>query len=256
MTKIQVISDLHLDLGGWFPRRQDTVGDVVVVAGDVSWVPERFADALWEIQAPVVAVLGNHEHYGKCIESALERYQASVEPLGRVQLLEKGRAVIGGVRFLGATLWGGYGSDRDCERARMEQGCFRNSLLVRKGHPIGPETIHARHCDAVTWLEAELGIPHSGPTVVVTHFPPTRTGCPADCKDLPGLAGDLESLILRHQPALWVHGHLHNSCDYSLGRTRVICNPAGCAKWRNPAFNPRLCVSPNALVGLPYVAAG
>jgi Icc-related predicted phosphoesterase len=40
-------------------------------------------------------------------------------------------------------------------------------------------------------------------------------------------ASNLEDLILRHQPELWVHGHIHHVRDYPIGDTRVVCNPRG-----------------------------
>jgi len=29
------------------------------------------------------------------------------------------------------------------------------------------------------------------------------------------------------QPKLWIHGHSHDRCDYTLGKTRVVANPLG-----------------------------
>ncbi len=43
----------------------------------------------------------------------------------------------------------------------------------------------------------------------------------------PAFNSDLEPLILRHQPELWVHGHTHWSVDYAVGRTRVYSNQRG-----------------------------
>ena len=38
--------------------------------------------------------------------------------------------------------------------------------------------------------------------------------------------------MVRHfveQADLWLHGHVHDSFDYRVGRCRVICNPRGYA---------------------------
>jgi hypothetical protein len=40
---------------------------------------------------------------------------------------------------------------------------------------------------------------------------------------------------------LFIHGHVHNSADYQVGCTRVICNPHGYGN-ENPAFDPALIV--------------
>jgi len=59
----------------------------------------------------------------------------------------------------------------------------------------------------------------------------------------PAYASRLENLICAHEPALWVHGHLHDSVDYQLCETRVVCNPRGyLGHALNPNFNPSFVV--------------
>ena len=44
---------------------------------------------------------------------------------------------------------------------------------------------------------------------------------------------------------LWVHGHTHDSFDYEVNGTRVLCNPRGYAKDgrnENARFDVNLCV--------------
>ena len=49
----------------------------------------------------------------------------------------------------------------------------------------------------------------------------------------------MDDYILEHQPHLWIHGHTHESFDYELGNTRMVCNPRGCASTEeNKAFRP------------------
>ena len=44
-------------------------------------------------------------------------------------------------------------------------------------------------------------------------------------------------------PALWIHGHMHQSYDYTEYDTRVICNPRGYAPSEpNPDFDQTLIV--------------
>ena len=47
----------------------------------------------------------------------------------------------------------------------------------------------------------------------------------------------MEEIIEQYQPALWVHGHIHHSWDYQIGRTRIIANPRGYVDGPNPAFD-------------------
>jgi hypothetical protein len=34
---------------------------------------------------------------------------------------------------------------------------------------------------------------------------------------------------------LWTHGHMHNTSDYLMGDTRVVCNPRGYDKYEQRA---------------------
>lgn len=54
---------------------------------------------------------------------------------------------------------------------------------------------------------------------------------------------DVEPLVAAAQPKLWIHGHTHESVDYRVGRTRVVCNPHGYAGHAvNARFDPRFTV--------------
>lgn len=48
-----------------------------------------------------------------------------------------------------------------------------------------------------------------------------------DSPHSPAYCSDLRSMIESAEPDLWVHGHVHRSADYHIGRTSVICNPCG-----------------------------
>ena len=57
----------------------------------------------------------------------------------------------------------------------------------------------------------------------------------------PAFASDLSRLIEDRGPDLWVHGHVHDSLDYEVGDTRIVCNPRGYGT-ENPAFDPSLVI--------------
>ena len=81
--------------------------------------------------------------------------------------------------------------------------------------------------------------------MVITHHSPTpRSIAPRFRGSVlnPAFASDLEPLITRYQPALWIHGHMHNSVDVALGATRVLANPGGYDAAENPRYDPVLCV--------------
>jgi Icc-related predicted phosphoesterase len=77
--------------------------------------------------------------------------------------------------------------------------------------------------------------------LVMTHFAPSLRSLPDGSREQEAAgyyASDLETLILDLQPAVWVHGHIHTARDYTVGSTRILCNPAGYnGKDHNPALS-------------------
>lgn len=264
--RLWVLSDLHLEeeeSGLWMPVPPPDA-DVAVVAGDVMPGPSYAVRWLAPLarRLPVVAVLGNHEFYGHSVFEGLEwaREAAATSTYG-VHLLERDAVVIGGVRFLGCTLWmdfllhaeaGDDEQDRAAEervakaeasRRMMDYRRIRHRTLPME-EPWTPELAQETHRRSVAWLDAEFRKPFDGPTVVVTHHAPHRQSVdPRFASDLltPSYVSDLSEQIGRWHPNLWVHGHVHDSCDYRVGRTRVVCNPRGYGS-ENPAFDPTLVV--------------
>ena len=58
-------------------------------------------------------------------------------------------------------------------------------------------------------------------------------------------ASDAERLVDGSRARLWIHGHTHDSFDYFLNGTRVVCNPRGYAKDtenENPLFDANFIV--------------
>jgi hypothetical protein len=82
-------------------------------------------------------------------------------------------------------------------------------------------------------------------TIVLTHHAPSILSLPLSRRADPiscAYASHLDDFILRQQPHLWVHGHIHHSNDYYIGRTRVLANPQGYPDEPNPDFNPVMMV--------------
>jgi Icc-related predicted phosphoesterase len=40
-------------------------------------------------------------------------------------------------------------------------------------------------------------------------------------------ATDIEKIIIKHQPTLWVYGHTHECDDQRVGQTRIVSNQLG-----------------------------
>jgi Icc-related predicted phosphoesterase len=102
------------------------------------------------------------------------------------------------------------------------------------------------HLESVSFLENILSEKFEGVTIVLTHHAPTPSSVAQRFEGSllsPAFASNLVPLILAHQPDLWVHGHVHDSFNYMIGATRVVCNPRGYFPHElNPEFDPTLVI--------------
>jgi Icc-related predicted phosphoesterase len=249
--RLQIFSDVHVDVYPAFtPHLVDGV-DAVVVAGDVC---EGIEDAMRWLRAglgdriPIVLVAGNHEYFAR-LRPQERLLGARTAPAHAINFLDDTSVTIGGVRFVGSTLWADYelyGADRRDEMIEVARRRMKDHrrILEEPGRFITPEESLALHRMARGFIDGCLAIPHEGPTVVVTHNAPHPSSLAE--KHRPNLASaafisDLSAVIERHRPALWVHGHTHVSLDYRVGPTRIVCNPHGYGD-ENPEFDPGLVV--------------
>ena len=160
-------------------------------------------------------------------------------------------SVLDGVRFLGATLWTDfafYGAGprllKSMSDASRSVSDFR-MIRLGKTELLRPEHVREMHLAQVKWLEEQALEEFDGPTIVITHYLPHRRsihpryeGDPLN----PAFVSDLASLV-KLPVTLWIHGHTHESLDYTVNGTRVVCNPRGYLPMEtNPAFNTRFVV--------------
>jgi predicted phosphodiesterase len=227
--RIRIYSDLHLEHQPFAPP--DTNTDVVVLAGDIDNGAAGIEWAKQVFRVPVIYLAGNHEYYEGDFEAAQEAMQVAARE-NAVELLDCSEIAIGGVRFLGCTLWTDYSLVAETGRAAVIEAARKlnpDYQLIRYGvRPFAPEdaiTLCTRHR---AWLEAKLAEPFSGKTVVITHFAPhplsiapAYVNHPAN----PGFVLNLEAMMGR--AALWIHGHTHTFFDYAVRGTRIVCNPRG-----------------------------
>lgn len=219
-----------MELGGSPLRRRDIVGDVLVLAGDIESDPGRLAARIRQISPtlPVVYVIGNHEYYRWDWATAVDEYRQALSPLRNVHVLEKGTVVLSGIRFLGCALWTDFFGGM--QGPASEGGLNDFDVIGLDGGRLRWTDVANRHRNSLAWLRKELETSFSGATVVVTHHAPSALSNPPQFAGSPisgAFYSNLDALIEETQPALWIHGHMHDSSDYRIGNTRIICNPYG-----------------------------
>ena len=251
--KIQILSDLHLEHGGIVPEHHPEA-DVIVLAGDLAPYTEGLMEQLaehWASAPHILYVLGNHEFYGTDIDETRARLAEECAHAG-IHLLDPGMVQIEGVRFIGATLWTDLLLEGKADeigahmRISREISDFLGAIQHRGRDFTTGESVERHRADRA-FLERELEEAERAgeAAVVITHHAPSPksirpwyAGDPFNC----AFASDLDRVIERYQPELWIHGHMHDPVDERLGRTRLVANPAGYAYEAKTGFDPNLCI--------------
>ena len=251
--KLHILSDLHLSASAF--EAPETNADVIILAGDIARPEEAVAWAK-QFSKPVIFVPGNHEFYGSSIAATIYKLK-QLCATGNIHVLHNDAVVIEGVRFLGATLWtdfqlfGGAGEQRDfaIDMASMMLRDFSRIYRDDAAETLfTPEDAMSQFQRHARWLDVQLNQPFAGQTVVITHHSPSIKSIHPRFELSPLNAcfvSDAEWLLDAKRAALWVHGHTHDSFDYDVNGTRVVCNPRGyCTEEtiENPAFDPALVI--------------
>lgn len=232
--RLHVLSDLHVEFAAFEPPPLDV--DAVVLAGDISLGTEGVELARrWFGGRPVLFVAGNHDYYGHALPGLTGELRAAAAG-SAVHVLENDELLLGGVRFLGCTLWSDFmaGGAEELERSMAVCGRLLNDYEViawsEDGRTLRPQDTRALHLASRRWLAERLAVPHDGPTVVVTHHAPlvrVRPSGPVERALVGAFASDLRPLMTGERVALWIYGHTHRATDLEVDGTRLLSNPRG-----------------------------
>lgn len=247
MTRLHLLSDLHLE-GYHYTYVAPKEGvDIVMLCGDISTAKSnsRFENLLRQILQDgreAVMVAGNHEYYNDDIDrriGELVRYETQFPGF---HFLDNATKEIKGLKFAGATLWSDFTlfGTPDVHAKAAEQGISDFRVIHDGDQRMTPALMAARHRVSREFL----ALAASHVDIVMTHFLPSPesldprfTGSPLN----PYFCNDLRSII-RSGPKLWQCGHTHSSHDYTYGGCRVVCNPRGYGH-ENPGFSSKLVIT-------------
>lgn len=252
--KIALCSDLHLEFADII-LKNDENADVLILGGDICTAVDlpysdsdrgqRFRDffSRCAFQFPhVIYIMGNHEHYNGDYQKSAHLIRAEVCKYDNFYFLDKEVKEIDDVVFIGGTLWTDMNKEDPITLWDISR-CMNDFRIVsNSARKVGssdrpsrflPEDAVENHKAMVSYIDTTLkDVAPWKSVVVVGHHAPSKQSTKPRYKDdyhmNGGYSSDLESFIIdRPQIKLWTHGHTHDDFDYTIGSTRVVCNPRG-----------------------------
>lgn len=237
--KLQIISDLHCesykDRGKALIESIPVCAPTLVVAGDLAdfYSIQYAIPALHGKWEKVIYVTGNHEYGGVLKEQfdgivKLQNYPR-FHWLDNSALESQGH---GQPNFFGGAMW--YPQDPYADLTKQYMWEFQHVPDIN-------EWVWDSHKQFVTNFDTYV----NEDSVVISHnLPHQKSVHPKYKSSLLNhfFLHEMGEKILDKRPRLWIHGHTHESCDYYLGSTRIVCNPSGYSFMRNPNFNPSFVV--------------
>lgn len=240
------LSDVHLDcfngsslpyLGKTFARYWSDVfrsrkGEALLIAGDVLShqasvaTVRRFFELAAERWGHVYCVLGNHDYwsdktpYDEILDQVRNDYPT-------VRFLENEFVDIGGLKLFGATWWSHIcpADDRIVRSQMMDYYLTKSS----EKQAFCPSLTTRLHRESLRILAKDIENHPGTPYLVLTHHTPSRKSSTWPESPITQAFCNNDDRFVFDHPGIrvWVHGHVHEPCNYKLGQTRVLCNPHG-----------------------------
>jgi hypothetical protein len=228
----------------------ETGGDVLILNGDIlvaayldpirtdkealrvqKYLREHFIPELLNKFPFVIYECGNHEHYRYDINQSMGTIRNWFEKAGvdHIIYMDNDHADIGGVRFVGSTLWSNFLNEDPI--AMWEAGRGMNDFRIIMDGPqvFTPEEALRRHQVSVEYIMKATDT--DMPVVVATHHAPTalllnphHSGSLLDGAYFTDLSWIMEA---RPNIKYWISGHTHAIDRHKIHNTECVSNCRG-----------------------------
>jgi predicted phosphodiesterase len=215
----------------------------------------NFMQRCCEQFAHVIYVMGNHEHYHHDFAKTASHLKDVLGYLKNLYILEREVKVIDAVTFVGGTVWTDMNREDPLTLYHMKSMMNDFRIISNSNKTVNyrsfddvdnpdkptfrtraasfsPEDSVEQHRQSVAYIQHIVEGRADQKFVVVGHHAPSRLSTHAQYVNDTVMNGayssDLDEFIENHpQIRLWTHGHTHHPFDYTIGKTRVLCNPRG-----------------------------
>jgi predicted phosphohydrolase len=255
--KYYYYSDLHNDLEDVLTKEEfrqgktrvftppsftDEANSVLLLAGDIDEIKRKdnprltnYLKSLSERFKAVVYIMGNHEFYKSKLNEGVEKLKERVAFIDNLYILDNEVLELDNCVIIGSTLWTNYDDHNVLlmRKSTEREGGLRDFRKITYKSLGGyrrlmPSDVVAEFLKSKNFIfnEIKKAKQKNKDVLVMTHHAPSFKSCMGT--EFDGAYGsDIEKEIIESEPNVWIHGHVHETKDYWIGKTRVLCNPRG-----------------------------
>lgn len=206
----------------------------------------------------ITSVTGNcvYNHLNISLQELKLIFKNNFPLNNNVTFLDNQYKIIDGIVFIGCCLYTDYkyNGNVNVNMRMAEKGLndFRFGKFNENGKVVSLKPYHYLQMfnESIDFIKTVLHKFQDKKCVLITHHgvSPLQLDPKYFTSNLnASFISNLEDLILKHDNLkLVITGHVHNSSDFKIGNTRIICNPYGYRDWHygecNLKFDPNLIV--------------
>jgi len=250
--KIDYISDIHENfyVGRDFYSyksfveyiwKDHEIGDILILAGDISESSEDLVDFLKYIQEvknykKIFYIPGNHDLYRESpiftLEEKYEKLKKSIEPLNNIYFLDGNIFYVNGYKLSGLSMWYDmsyfkehkqYLTGTSLKKAYLQ--LWRETLLDSSRTTSDPVEFFLSQKKKLEkiYKEVDIFVSHVNPVNIDSFFPTKYRGNIINTFFCFNGLKFIKNGSIKH----WIFGHTHDNLEFSLFDTKFHCNPLG-----------------------------
>lgn len=247
--KIQILSDIHIDLNPNFKIELNPDAEILIVAGDISNKINTTVEVIETLAhrcineskiCKILYVPGNHDFYRSIYQDQIEDLKKAFEGHMIIQFMCNGTYDYNGIHFVGTPLW------TDLQYCTNKMLGMYNKMMFKNGMndarmikyrlfngevaKISPDSAIYEFRKNIKFIMDE--VKNHDKNIIITHHAPSPRSIDEKFADSDlncCFCSECDDYIMQNSNkiAYWIHGHMHSFCDYKIGDAGIICNPIG-----------------------------
>jgi predicted phosphohydrolase len=217
--RLQILSDVHLELRKTMPELPPVLASKMALLGDIGSLYRDFLGLMSRLYDHVFLLAGNHEYYNRrrTHHAIAEEIEVVCAAFDNVYFLDNDTVEVEGVRYVGTTLWSHVPKADETivtrgikDYTRIQRAIYDPTGSGRTHAPVTVNYTNVLHEAAVHFLKTEMAADSGLPMVVLSHHAPSMRSVAGEFEGSPlnsAFATGLEGMLKAPPVVAWLHGH-------------------------------------------------